>query len=136
MHCHGHIAEDRLWTRRRNYHCSIIIQEWIGDKVEFAEFWFIFHFKVGKGGLTARTPVYDVFTFVDQTFFVKPYKDRPHGFREAFIHGEPFSAPVTGGAKSFELRYYAGAITLLPLPYHLYERFAPDFLTGETLFGQ
>jgi hypothetical protein len=72
-----------------------------------------------------RAPVDDVLAPVDQSFFKEPDEHLTHRCREALVHGEPFTVPITRGPQLSELPYDDPAVLLPPFPYPLDELLPP-----------
>jgi hypothetical protein len=75
-------------------------------------------------GTANRTPVDNPFSPVDQSLFIQTDKDLGNGFGQAFVHGKPFSFPVTGAPQLFQLAYDSAAVLLFPFPCSFQELFS------------
>jgi hypothetical protein len=96
----------------------------------------VFHLKIREGGVASRTPVDDVFPFVNQIFFVKFYENLTNSSGKSFVHGETLSPPVAGGTEFLELTNDPASVLFLPQPDTLFEGLSSYVVTREALLGQ
>ena len=57
------------------------------------------YFCITDGSLTFWAPVDDLGSFIDPAFLIHFDKDIQNGVGNAFIHGKPFSVPVSAAAQ-------------------------------------
>ena len=97
MHCYSGVPQHGLGAGGRYDNAILSIRRRVTDMPQMAGLVFVLHLRIRKSGLAVWAPIDDAVTFVDQPFFIQPYKhfvDRPAA---SFIHGEPFSGPIAGG---------------------------------------
>jgi len=85
-------------------------------------------FDIGQSGHAPRAPVDHPLAPVDETFLVEAHKYLPDRPRQALIHGEPLSLPVTGGSQALELVDDDAPIFLAPVPDALQKGFPAQFV--------
>ena len=78
-----------------NHNGTFTFYKRIADMIEVTVSFFVFDLKVRQGRMTAMAPVDDVIILIDKAFIVKLHKDLAHRARQAFIHGETFTFPIT-----------------------------------------
>ena len=96
----------------------------------------MFHLEVGEGGLTARAPVGDALSPVDEALLVEVDEGFADGLRRAFVEGEPPACPVAGRAQALQLLEYPVAVLIDPLPDALDELLSSEVVTGDAVGGE
>ena len=92
------VGDDRLRPGRRDRDRSVPVRERIGEVPQAALLVPMLHFQVRDRCLAAGAPVDQALATIDQAFLVQLVKDRPHGFRRAFVHREALARPIGGRA--------------------------------------
>ena len=124
------VAEQRFRARRGQDEVAFPFHQRITQMVKMAVLFFVFDLGVRNGRQAGRTPVDDPLATVNQALFKEADEDLLDGIGTTLVEGKSFAAPVTGGAKAFELLDDPAAIQALPFPGALEE-----FLAAEVLFA-
>ncbi len=93
---HGSIAHDRFRTGGCHYGVTILAFDFITEVKQFAMFFLINYFFIGKSGQGLRVPVHHTYTTVDQSFFKQVYEYFQYAFRTFFIHRKSRTVPIAG----------------------------------------
>ena len=126
MDRHGGVAEHGLGARGGHRHEPLGALDRVADEPQGAGHLLVVDLLVRERGLTARAPVDDVATAVDQALLVEALARQQHGARVGGIQREPLARPVRGDPHPAELLEDQPAELLLPLPHFLEEaRFSP-----------
>ncbi len=88
------IAEHRFGTRRRDRYIAASVRKRIFDVPQKAVLFRVFDFRVGKGGFTARTPVDNPASAINQPFIIEIHEHSFNGFIAFLIHRKGFAGPV------------------------------------------
>jgi len=134
MNGHGRIAQHRLRPGCGHDNVALAVGVGITDIPQETLIGLEFHFQVGNGRMTARTPVDDIVPLVNHIFIIKPHKYFPDRLGQAFIHGEAFAFPIAGTAQALELIDDDAAIFFLPFPDAGNEFFASQIVAGQAFF--
>ena len=122
INCDRRIPEHCLWSccckfqKFRLARLPVLIHERIFDMPEMARLLLVFHFRIGNGRITYRTPVNDSAALINPSFFVhltEHFRDR---LIAALVHRKTFSVPVAGRTQLFQLADNSAAVFLFPFP--------------------
>ncbi len=133
---HGHIAEHRLRAGGGNDHPALFAFDRVANVIERPFGFDMLAFFIRQGRGTARAPVDNPVSPVNQSFLVQPAEHFLHRPAEAFIHGEAFTIPVAGTSQFFQLVDNGAAIVLLPRPDLFQKGFALKIVAARPLFRQ
>ena len=95
MNGNSRVAQHGFGPGCGNHNGTFTFYKRIADMIQVTVPFFVFDLKVRQGRMTAMAPVDDVIVLIDKAFVVKLHKDLAHRARQAFIHGEAFTFPIT-----------------------------------------
>ena len=99
MYRNGRIAQHGLRTGGSDLQIIVGPHDGIFNMPEMAFLLFVLYFRIGKRGLTHRTPVDDPGPPVNVAFLIKLDKYLFHRLGTALVHGETLPLPVAGHAQ-------------------------------------
>ena len=136
MDRHAGVAEHGLGARGGHRHEPLGALDRVADEPQGAGHLLVVDLLVGERSLTARAPVDDVATAVDQALLVEALERQQHGARVGGIQREPLARPVRGDPHPAELLEDQPAVLLLPLPHFLEEALAAQLEPASPLLGE
>ena len=130
----GGVAQHGLGTGRRDNDGFAAVFYGVFEMPEERRVFAVFHFRVRKCGFTARAPVDDAVSPVNEPFFVEVHEHFAHRFGTALVHRESEARPIRRNAHLFELFDDAPAVFFLPVPGAAQKLFPADVLLGQAPF--
>ena len=134
MHRDRRIAEHGLGAGGRNDDFLAAALDGIGKIPEMPVFFRVLDLRIGKRRLTARTPVDDAVSAIDEPLVIKAEKSLVHGAGAFLVHCERKARPIAGRAELFELLDNPAAVLFLPRPGAAQELLSADLLLAHALF--
>ena len=126
MYRNGRIAQQRFRTCRRNRKILVRVLYKILNVPEVTRMFFILNLRVGQRRRTVGTPVDNTVTLIDEPLVVEADKHLQHRVGTALVHRKALPVPVARAAELLKLADNTVAVLLLPVPYALQKRFAPE----------
>jgi hypothetical protein len=101
MNGNSRVAQHGFGSGCGNHNGTFTFYKRVADMIQVTVSFFVFDLEIRQGCMTAMAPVDDVIVLIDKAFMVKLDKDPAHRSRQAFVHGEAFTFPITGSTEPF-----------------------------------